>query len=72
MLGREIKAYMEERGIKQKKIADDIGVSAATMNEICKGKRRVEATEYFDICKALGVSLDFFPERMKNKERATM
>lgn len=68
MLGKEIKAYMEEKGIKQKKVADDIGISPATMYEICKGTRKVEATEYFGICKSLGVSLDFFRDRMEKKK----
>lgn len=67
MLAREIDQYIEQTGIKRKKIAEDAGLTQQQLSDICHGKRKIEAVEYFNICKALNVSLDFFPERLSNQ-----
>ena len=75
MLGRAIKEYMIENGIKQRKIAEVSGLTEQQLSDSCAGRRKVEAMEYFAICKALKVSLDYFPaavEQMKEKQAAAV
>lgn len=60
MLGRAIKEYIAACGIKQKKIAEEANLSEQQLSDICSGRRRIEAVEYFNICRALGVSVDYF------------
>ena len=64
MLAEEISKYIDETGIKQKKVAEDAGLTQQQLSDICNGRRKVEAVEYFNICRALGVSLDYFPEKL--------
>lgn len=66
MLGLKIKAYMDARGIKQTFLADKTGMGLTTINAILNGNRKIEANEYYDICKALDKPLDF-SFRKKNK-----
>lgn len=65
MLGRLIKQYIEENGIKQKKVADDSGMKPQTLNDVLNERRKIEATEYFNLCKALNVGLDYFAKKME-------
>lgn len=60
MLGLKIKAYMEEKGIKQTFLSEKTGMGLTTINAILNGGRKIEAVEYFEICKALEKPLDFF------------
>lgn len=59
-LGVEIKEYINKHGLKQKNIAERSGFTVQTFNAIMNGQRKLEATEYFKVCDALGVSLDYF------------
>lgn len=58
MLGKLIKTYIEFQGLKQKTIAVKSGISVQVMNDILNERRKIEATEYFSICKTLGVSTE--------------
>lgn len=61
MLGLRIKDYLTENGIKQSFLVEKTGMTASTISDICTGTRqKVDAIEYYKICKALGVSLDTF------------
>lgn len=60
MLGAIIKKYITEKGIKQTYIAEKTGISSQVINAILNGNRKIEANEYFEICKALDRPLDFF------------
>ena len=60
MLGLKIKAYMDTKGIKQTFLAEKTGMGLAVVNAILNGNRKIEANEYFEICKALEIPLDFF------------
>lgn len=62
MIGKKIKIYLENKGIKQKFVADKTGLSESAMSDICNEKRKVDAVEYYLICKALQLPLDYFPE----------
>lgn len=60
MLGKLIKEFIVAHGMRQKDIGEAIGLDAEKMYAICKGIRKIEAVEYFDICKELGVPVDYF------------
>ena len=62
-LGAAIKNYITEHGLKQKTIAEKSGFTVQTFNAVMNGQRKLEATEYFKVCDALGVSLDYFVRR---------
>lgn len=62
MIGGRIKNYLEDKGIKQRFVADKAGLTVSAMSDICNEKRKVDAVEYYMICKALAVPLDFFLE----------
>ncbi len=65
MLGERIGEYIKRSGMKQKAIAERAGMSMQQMSDICNGRRRIEAVEYFRICEALGVDLDYFRKEMQ-------
>lgn len=62
MLNQRIKRFMEERGIKQSFLKEQIGMTASTVNALLNGNRGISAEEYFKICDALNVPLDYFRE----------
>lgn len=51
---------MEERGIKQSFLKDQLEMKASTVNALLNGNRKISAEEYFKICSALKVPLDYF------------
>lgn len=60
MLGLKIRDYMDNKGIKQTFLAEKTGLSLQAINTILNGSRKIEANEYFEICKALDKPLEFF------------
>lgn len=66
MLGLKIKAYMDGKYIKQTVLTDKTGMRPQVVSAILAGTRKIEATEYFAICQALEVPLDFFFKEEKN------
>lgn len=60
MLGLKIRDYMDNKGIKQTFLAEKTGLSLQAINTILNGSRKIEANEYYEICKALDKPLDFF------------
>lgn len=60
MLGKKIKEYIANSGYKIGVIAERAGLPANTFSAMINGKRKITAEEYFAICKALGVELDYF------------
>ncbi|MBQ1572984.1 MAG: helix-turn-helix transcriptional regulator [Clostridiales bacterium] len=62
MIGKRIKEYLAERGIKQSFVAEKAGLTPATMSDICIKDRKIECVEYYRICKALGVPMETFME----------
>ena len=57
---KSIKDYLEEYGIKQKVVADKTGLGECKFSLILQGKRRLEAGEYANICRVVGVPMDKF------------
>ena len=65
MIGAKIRAYLEERGIKQAFLVERTGLNANIISDICLGNRKVDCIEYYKICKALGVPLETFLEGLE-------
>lgn len=63
MLGKRIKAYLDEKGIKYTYLSEKTGLSMNILSPLLNGKREVKATEYFLICTALCVPLETFAEQ---------
>lgn len=62
MVGTKIKEYLQTNGIKQTFLADKTGLSDSQVSEICNKDRRIDCIEYYKICKALNVPLEYFIE----------
>ena len=60
MIGAKIKSYLQERGIKQTFLAEKTGMTNSIISDICNNDRKVECVEYFKICKALNLPLEYF------------
>lgn len=60
MLGAIIKEYLVNNGIKQAFLVDKTGLSASQVSDILNRDRRIDAIEYYRICKALNVDLEYF------------
>lgn len=65
VLGQRIGEYIKQTGLKQKIVAERAGMSQQQISDICNGRRSVAAVEYFRICEALGVDLDYFRKEMQ-------
>ena len=62
MIGKLIKEYLQDKGIKQNFVAEKIGITENAMSDICNGKRDISCIEYYKLCKALGIELEYFLE----------
>lgn len=62
MLNKKIKKFMEDKGIKQTFLVKQLGISASSVSDLLNGYRNISAIEYFKICDALKVPLDYFKE----------
>ena len=69
MLGRLIKKYIEFQGLKQKVVAEKAGLPPQTLNDILNERRKIEVTEYFAICRALGKSTEYFQKLLEEAIR---
>lgn len=55
-----VRRYLDERGIKQKAIAEAARIPNVTLNAMLNGRRKMYADDLRAICIALGVSADTF------------
>lgn len=51
-----LKAYVDKHGIRQTHLAKETGISQQAISAILNNSRKIETTEYFALCKALGLS----------------
>jgi transcriptional regulator with XRE-family HTH domain len=63
LVRENIAAYVKKNGIKQKFIADNIGLSPSAVSQLLNGDREISAEEYINICNLFNVSCDFFVEK---------
>lgn len=55
-----IKEFINKKGIKQKMISHESGISEVALCLVLKGKRKCEAGEYISLCKTLEVQPEKF------------
>jgi plasmid maintenance system antidote protein VapI len=60
MLGERIRQYIVESGMKIGAVAERAEIPMNTFSAMINGKRRITAEEYFSICAALGLPLEYF------------
>lgn len=60
MLGKKIKSYLDENGIKYSYVSEKTGIPMNILSPMLNGKREIKATEYFSICSALKLPLESF------------
>lgn len=65
MIAEHLAEFFATRGIKQKTVAEAIGMSAAAMSEMLAGRRRLSADEYVAICDFLEVPYSRFTDTAK-------
>lgn len=63
----KIKKYLVEHGIKQTFLKDKLGMTASACNAMLNGKRGMSVEEYFKICDALNVPLDYFKDEKEGE-----
>lgn len=59
-LGPLIKQYMSDNGIKQTFLATKLNVPDSKISDMLNGVQKINAVEYYLICKALRVDMEFF------------
>ena len=60
MVRENIANYVKQNGIKQKFIADNIGLSPSAVSQMLNGEREISAEEYVNICRLFNLSCDYF------------
>lgn len=70
LISNNIKQLREERGIKQKFIADKLGISANYYSQIENGHRNPQTDQLVKLRNIFGVSLDdiFFNEEIAKRD----
>ena len=71
MLGldvQDMKKYIEDSGIKQKNLAEKAGLNETKLCLALQGKRKLEASEYANICRTMGVPMQTFLKSVSEKE----
>lgn len=63
MVGRRVRDFMVDKGIKQTVIAKKIGVSDELMSQYLLEKVKLSADVFIKICDALEVSPSIFAEK---------
>ena len=66
-MGIKIKEYLATNGIKQAFLVERTGLSADKISGICSGKRGIDCMEYYKICMALNLELDYFFKDMEEE-----
>ncbi len=68
MVGKNIKTYLKENGIKQNYVAQKIGVPATTLNSMLLEKQKLPVDIYFSVCAVLGEPVTrFAPQQAEGK-----
>ena len=63
MLGKKIKQYLDDNGIRYSHVAEKTGIPMNVFSPMLNEKREIKANEYFSICFALKLPLEkFAPE----------
>lgn len=68
MIGKLLKEYLNDKGIKQTFLAQKTGMTDATISDICNRERKVDCVEYYKICKALDLPLGYFLDQIDTEQ----
>lgn len=61
MVGKKIKQYLAENGIKQNFLSEKTGISISKISRICSGEvKNIDCVEYYKICNVLGLPYEYF------------
>ncbi len=60
IIAANLKTLIRENGITQKKLAMDLGIACATLNDYCSGKRAPQATFLVELRKRYGIDINEF------------
>lgn len=67
MYGKEIKEYLNSKGIKKTFLARKLDMNINTLGTMLAGTRKITIEEYVSICKALEVDFNYFYDVIENK-----
>lgn len=62
MVYESINAAVKDSGIKQKYIAERVGITESMFSAMLAGRRKVDVDEFFKLCQVLGKT----PEQLYN------
>ena len=69
---KEIKELLEERGLSQKELADQVGISASALSQMLKGKTKPRQITLKAIARVLGVEVEELDKQPEIDERLTV
>ena len=72
MIGDEIKNYLSEKGIKQAFLVEKTKLSPSQVSDICNNDRKLDCVEYYKICKALDLPLNYFLDRIMSGDKQNL
>lgn len=53
-VGKYLKSIIDHKGLKQSHVAEMVGMTPQILGQIMAGRRRIEVSEYYSICVAIG------------------
>lgn len=62
MVAKKIQKYIQEHGIKQNFVAEQVGLTRQALSVMFQRDSKVDAVTYYKICKILNVPLETFLE----------
>ena len=69
---KEIKELLEERGLSQKELAEQVGISASALSQMLKGKTKPRQITLKAIARVLGVEVEELDKQPEIDERLTV
>lgn len=66
--GRNLKKFREQRGITQDALAEELGITKATVSKYEHGKSTAPVTLIFELAQKYGVKPELFVENITEKE----
>ena len=69
MINLMLREYLQVHSMDKNDLAGSAGVSIDKMEQILDSGKRLSAEEYFMICQALHVDLNYFFEKWKERGR---
>ena len=60
IISTNLRTLIRENGLTQRKLAEQLGIAPATMNDYCSGRRAPQATFLVELRKLYGINIDDF------------